>query len=327
MASFFGCGFARVAVKLSYIKPTGKVEYDHDNRLNNYLAVFQGHQERYEVDKHSYIKRSKSLVHHFGKWKLKTNKDKYTEHFNPNNWEKLPEHEKKQHSRTSCQACDVHHFPFQSLFPMWSYKENCITQQGIDNNIKSRILKPSCRGHVKVTKKAMKKATSQIYEKINAPFKDIFGVTFANAQTNVSELSLQDKKSHAEMKKEKRKKSRVDKSSIQEKWLEKDCDTMLATRQTYSQRQEQRLSLFFESPEEAQQRANKRKRQEEEGQRKKKRHSPSPDDLDFDKDGLLEKVNTMRDGERVSKTSNKTQIQKKGKKCKAALGLTNKQIK
>ena len=110
------------------------------------------------------------------------------------------------------------------------------------------------------------------------------------------------KKSHAERKKEKRKKSTVDKSSIREKWSEKDCDTMLSTRQTYSQRQEQRLSLFFESPEDAEQRANKRKRQEDEGQCKKKRHSPRPEDLDFDKDGLLEKVNAMRDGERVSKT-------------------------
>ena len=302
MASFFGCGFARVAVKNSFIKPTGKVEYDQGNRLQNYLAVFQGHQERYEVDRHSYGKRSKSLVQHFGKWKLKMNKDKYTEHFSPSNWEKLTEYEKKQHTRTNCKACDVHHFPFHSLFPMWSYKENSINQQGIDKNIKSRILKPSCRGNVKVTKKAIKTATSQIYEKLNAPFKNTFGVTFAKAQTNVSELGLQEKKSHAEMKKEKRKKSIVNKSCIQAKWSEKDCDTMLATRQTYSQRQEQRLSLFFESPEDAEQRANKRKRQEEEGQCKKKRHSPRPEDIDFDKDGLLEKVNTMRDGERVSKT-------------------------
>jgi len=98
------------------------------------------------------------------------------------------------------------------------------------------------------------------------------------------------------------KKSTVDKSCIQEKWSEKDCDTILSTRQTYSQRQEQRLSLFFESPEDAGPRANKRKRQEEEGQRKKKRHSPQPEDLDFGKDGLLEKVNAMRDGEKVSKT-------------------------
>ena len=77
---------------------------------------------------------------------------------------------------------------------------------------------------------------------------------------------------------------------------------MLSTRQTYSQRQEQRLSLFIESPEDTEQRASKRKRQEDEGQCKKKRHSPRPEDLDFDKDGLLEKVNAMRDGERVSKT-------------------------
>ena len=205
MSSFFGCGFARVAVKRSFIKPTGKVEYDQDNRLKNYLAVFQGHLERYEVDKHSYIKRSKSLVHNFGKRKLKTNKDKYIEHFSPSNWEKLSEYEKKQHTRTNCEACDVHHFPFQSLFPMWNYKENSITQQGIRKNIKSCVLKPSCRGNVKVTKKAIKTVTSQIYEKINAPFKKIFRVTFAKAQTNVPELSLKEKKSHAEMKKERRK--------------------------------------------------------------------------------------------------------------------------
>lgn len=77
---------------------------------------------------------------------------------------------------------------------------------------------------------------------------------------------------------------------------------MLSCRQTDSQRQEQRLSLFFETPADAEQRANKRKQQEE-GQRKKKRHSPRPEDLDFDKDGLLAKVNKMSDGERVSKTN------------------------
>ena len=207
MISFFGCGFARVVVKHSFVKPTGKVEYDHDNRLRNYLAVFQGHQERYEVDKQSFVKRSKSLVHHFGKWKLKTNKDKYTEHFSPNNWEKLTEYEKKQHTRSNCEACDVHHFSFQSLFPLWNQKENSITQQGFHKNINSHILKPSCSGNVKVTKKAIKTATctSQIYEIINTPFKKIFGVTFAKAQTTVSELGLEDKKSHAEKKKERRK--------------------------------------------------------------------------------------------------------------------------
>lgn len=136
---------------------------------------------------------------------LKTNKDKYTEHFSPGNWEKLSYYEKKQHTRTNCEACYTHHFPFQSLFPMWNFKEISITQQGIQEIIKSRVLKPSCRGNVKVTKKALKTVTSQIYEKINAPFKKTFGVTFAKAQTNVPKLGLQDKKSHAVMKKDRRK--------------------------------------------------------------------------------------------------------------------------
>ena len=175
----------RVAVKHNFTKPTGKVEYDQDIRLKKYPTVFEGHLERYEVDKHSYDKRSKSLVHHFGKWKLKTNKDKYTEHFSPSNWQKLSDYEKKQHTRTNCEACYTHHFPFQSLFPMWNFKENSITQQGIQKIIKSRVLKPSCRGNVKVTKKALKTVTSQIYEKINGPFKKTFGVTFVKAQTNV----------------------------------------------------------------------------------------------------------------------------------------------
>ena len=193
MARFFGCGFVRVAVKHSFTKPKGKVEYDQDIRLKKYPTVFEGHLEQYEVDKHSYDKRSKSLVHHFGKWTLKTNKDKYTEHFSPSNWEKLSDYEKKQHTRTNCEACYTHHFPFQSLFPMWNFKENSITQQGIQKIIKGRVLKPLCRGNVKVTKKALKTVTSHIYEKINNPFKKTFAVTFAKAQTNIAKLGLQDK--------------------------------------------------------------------------------------------------------------------------------------
>lgn len=76
---------------------------------------------------------------------------------------------------------------------MWNFKENSITQQGIQKIIKGRVLKPLCRGNVKVTKKALKTVTSQIYEKINNPFKKTFAVTFAKAQTNIPKLGLQDK--------------------------------------------------------------------------------------------------------------------------------------
>ena len=52
MANFLGCGFARVAVKLSILKANGKVEYDHEQRWKKYSEIFQGVQKsRFEVDK------------------------------------------------------------------------------------------------------------------------------------------------------------------------------------------------------------------------------------------------------------------------------------
>ena len=301
MALTFGCGFARVAVKSSYLKPNGKVEYDQEQRWKRYSDIFQGeHKKRFEVDQYSFNKRSKSIVLHFKRWKT-SEREKYIEHFSPKNWEKLTEHEKRQHCRSQCKACDVHHFSFQSLFPMWGCKTNSLTSDDIYKKINSRVLKASSAGNVKVTKKALKAATKEVYEKINAPFEKTFGVTFVVAQTSLPELNVQVKKSRVELKREMRNKSRAEKKNIQDQWAQKECDTMLGTRQTYSQRQEQRLSLYFESKEDAENRSNKRSLAEEQGQRKKKRHSPKPDDLEFDKDGLLEEVNAMKDGERVSK--------------------------
>lgn len=118
MANLFGCGFARVAVKLSILKANGKVEYDHEQRWKKYSKTFQGvHKSRFEVDKNLYTKRSKALELHFKRWKTIPKKS-YIEHFSQTNWEKLTEHEKKQHSRANCKACDVHHFSYQSLFPL-----------------------------------------------------------------------------------------------------------------------------------------------------------------------------------------------------------------
>ena len=95
MANFFGCGFARVAVKLSILKANGKVEYDHEQRWKKYSKTFQGvHKSRFEVDKNLYTKQSKALELHFKRWKT-TPKKSYIEHFSQTNWEKLTKHEKK----------------------------------------------------------------------------------------------------------------------------------------------------------------------------------------------------------------------------------------
>ena len=206
---------------------------------------------------------------------------------------------KKQHQRVNCQACDVHHYAFQTLLPPWG-KKSSNGLQNVVNRTQKRVLQPSNASDVRPTLKAIKKAVSIIYNEIDGPFKELFGMSFAKAQTKTSELNLQEKKSQAQLKKERREKLRTEKKQIEEQWSKRDCDTMLGTRQTYSQRQEQRLALFFETPDEAENRAAKRKSLEDHGLRKKKRHSPKPEDLEFDKEGLLQEVNGMKDGDRVS---------------------------
>ena len=59
------------------------------------------------------------------------------------------------------------------------------------------------------------------------------------------------------------------------------------------------MIFCFETPEEAETRA--RKLLEEKGQRKRKRHSLNPKDLEFDENDLLQEVNAMKDGEKLSK--------------------------
>ena len=74
---------------------------------------------------------------------------------------------------------------------------------------------------------------------------------------------------------------------------------MLGTRQSYSQREKQRSTLYFETTDEAAVRVAKRKRQEDLGVRKKKRHSPQPNQLDFNKENLLKEVQNMKEGDKV----------------------------
>lgn len=298
MAEYFGCGFARVAARQSFLKPNGKIEYDQDLRWKRYLSQFQGpHSDRFAVAEKKYFhKRSKVLSLHLKRWKTK-DKSRYIEHFGQRNWENLPELEKKQHERMNCQGCAVHHYTFQSLFPSWG-KNISLKLQAI-NKTQSRVLKPSNAANVKPTLKAIKQAATKIYENINGPFQELFGMSFAKAQTKTPELCLLEKKSQAELRKQRREKLRAEKKQMEEHWSNRDCHTMLATRQTYMQRQEQRLALFFETPEDAENRSTKRKESEDHGLLKRKRHSPKPEDLQFDKDGLLQEVKTMKDGDKV----------------------------
>ncbi|KAL9977591.1 hypothetical protein ACROYT_G015012 [Oculina patagonica] len=296
MTAIFSCGFSRVAVKESFHKP-GSVAKESNpvQRWKNYFELLdESARAKLAVERTLYMKKSKIIYDLFRKMNSQ-NRNKYLHHFSLAKWKALPESQKSEHTMLNCDACQVHHFAVQSLFPNAAkLKPQRLVQDALAQN------ENKLNSKVKPTQKAIKSAVKHIYSKIDAPFQKVFKVSFAEAQTNVSELDLQAKKNMIQKKHERRQQACQEKQKVEEVWSKRDTDTMLATRQSYSQRARQRNTLFFETTDEAVARVGKWKRQEEGGKRKKKRHSPPPNQVNFDKENLLKEVTNMKDGEKIN---------------------------
>ena len=219
----------------------------------------------------------------------------YQDTFSVVNWKALNTAQKKQHTLSNCGGCQVHYYATHNLFPSG---ETFKSQKLLKGAIIESGMKTQSKA--KPTQKAIKTAVKHIYSKINGHFEKIFKVSFAETQTKVKELQLQKKKDAIEKKRQRRERARQEKNKIQDEWSKRDCDAMLATRQSFTQRAKQRKSLHFESSTDASIRAQKRKNQEALGERKRKRHSPPTSSALFDKDSLLQEVRNMKDGENVS---------------------------
>ena len=197
MSVVFGCGFARVTVKESFHKP-GSVakETDPDQRWKNYRRLLdESAKAKLAVDRTLYRKKSRTIYDLF-RTMSPEKRSEYLQYFSLQNWKALPESQKSEHAMSNCDACQVHHFAMQSFFrtvPSWSHK----------SWFKMFSLKMQARqtAKVKPTQKDIKSAVKHIYSQIDAPFQKVFKVSFAEAQTKVSELELQKKKNKIEKKK------------------------------------------------------------------------------------------------------------------------------
>ena len=240
------------------------------------------------------MKRSRSVYDLFRKMNSQT-RNEYLQYFSLRNWKALPETQNSEQTRSNCDACQVHHFAMQSIFPNAAQlKPQKLVRDGLALNESNGNV------NIKPTQKAIKSATKHIYSKINVSFQKVFKVSFAEAQTKVKEINLQKKKDAIEKKRERRKRARQEKNKIQAEWSKRDCDVMLATRQSFSQRSKQRKMLHFESATDAAIRVQKRKNQEDLGERKRKQHSPPTASVEFEKENLMQEVRNKKDGEKVS---------------------------
>ena len=298
MTECFECGFSRAAVRRSLYKEDSSLDYDKESRWKRYLSFF-GEEEQtvtHFVDRKTFMKRSKDILNVFSNWKDKDDRVKYEEHFSVDNWKSLPKIEKMQHRVSNCRGCAVHHFPVQSTFPLKTARVKGHPASAVSRKVVSslsQLAKP-----VKATVSAIKTATKTVYQQINKPFKELFGVNFNEAQTKVSQLHLY-QVSPTDRKRMRRETVRKDKMAVQSMMGETEAVAVLTVRESLSQRGKKRKMQYFESREEAEIRAKKRKEMEESGSRKKKTHSPDPGKLHFDKEGLLHEVQNMKDGEKV----------------------------
>ena len=118
MTEVIECGFARVAARQSTYTSCGAVQKDKNKSLEFFTQCFNG-ASTFKVDKKIFFKKVDKIVFAFKQWRLK-DKDTYLHHFSLENWRRLPEIQKLQHSVRDCKACKGHHYPFQKLFPMKS---------------------------------------------------------------------------------------------------------------------------------------------------------------------------------------------------------------
>ena len=122
----------------------------------------------------------------------------------------MPQIQKQQHCLQDCKACSVHHFAYQSRFPV---KSKFLLSKNEAYKLKDIRNKPQIRksAPVKPTEKAIREAAQQCYEDINKSFQKVFNVSFSEALSKVKDAGLQKKLSKSERKLAIRKQRRQEK--------------------------------------------------------------------------------------------------------------------
>ncbi|KXJ06892.1 hypothetical protein AC249_AIPGENE21575 [Exaiptasia diaphana] len=146
--------------------------------------------------------------------------------------------------------------------------------------------------NIKLTKRDLKEAGSQIFSEIDEKCKENYGTSLTNILVMVPEAGLAKKQSPEEKRKLKRVNQRQTKENIQAKMTKNDSDAHLTLRQSFRARNEQRLSQYFETKREAKERTDKNK--------KKRSHTVAMQNIEGDLDKLLEDAQTWQEGTQIN---------------------------
>jgi hypothetical protein len=157
----------------------------------------------------------------FVKWNSRKINERaiYVATFDTEKWRKLPTSKKAEHSLLECRGCSQRYSYQQSLFPVKCNQLKNI-QKEIDFAEAAQTVRDVCHAKVKCTKREVTKTARELYTRINSQFEKACQVPLAEALVSVPELQLQQQKSKAQMKKERRDQYRKAKKRVEEEWKE-----------------------------------------------------------------------------------------------------------
>ena len=218
----------------------------------------------------------------FRKWSDRDSKQQYISHFSSNNWKQLSLQQKKATSPSKLQGmCNIASRTTNNFSR--GYVQSCNTySQQLENILESN-------------NDSATTTTKQILGEIQPVFEKAYGKSFTDTLATCPGSGLQIKPTAADNKKLKRKLRRECRDYISTQLQENDALTVLAEGQSIASYKRMRFSQSFETPEQKRERAQATPLV-------CRKHSPNVDNVQWDKGGLLNRLQNWPEGEVINWT-------------------------
>ncbi len=269
------CGFARVAMYQITMELTNnrgrRVPIPLDTRQAEFQALFQGCpnfglSESFFTREgpNSQFERYCTVVLNTMKKKWHPNhaKSAYISAFSKSKWQVLPDTMKNTHSLTECEGCYNSYLELQKTYPakpvhnpsVVSFDPNALKSMGV------------------------KRFTEQCTKDLNEAYRQTVGKSFVDQLAKIPQLGVQKRKSATKKKKEKREVLRNIRNHINHQLADNATLTVLTENESIKKYRRKRLAQAFEG------------HKEDQPPPKKKKHSPSFENVTWDKEKVLNDV-------------------------------------
>ena len=216
-------------------------------------------------------------------WRRNTDKTDYIKTFSSEKWEGLSDSEKEQHSLSNCEACYSYFANIQLSFPLKPH----FTPQTTT---------------VQVISGSEKQAAKRLIRDANEEWAKRYGHSLTEAIPRLCpETALSRKKTKQELKKESRERKRKYTAHVNKQMAENATIHMLASGQSFSQYNENRMSTSFQKSTTPTAKA--------------KQHSPSETNFTWDTQAVLHDLTNFPPGQQINWSEFARNHQVPGKNC------------